>query len=273
MIRYKARSLDGVDYEHVIYERHDALPRGIRVFHYDDIRMAVRGDHVRDTAGRVVPVLYRRQLNRHTGVKALMMVFPGQTWVSDKHGQKPFTWALRSEQETMTRMNQRHFLFARLLAQGVNDSDAYHKLWPAIPKRAIKYKLMGLYANNDFLIIFLKELGIVADFKKLLEERGVTVETMTDMMVDMINDKKENPTLRKMAFDRIMDALTTKEKAADRITDGFDINAINATVQLQLTSHASMASSSGPEPTARLLEEGDAEILGTSESTEGPGLA
>ena len=141
-----------------------------------------------------------------------------------------------------------------MVAQGVCDTDAYHKVWPSIPKKAVPYRLLALYGNEEFIVVFLKELGIMDSLQQLLEQRGITKETMVDKMVSIMEDKKEVPALRRMAIEKIWDAVTKKERAAEKALPPVDLTQINNTLNLQLTSHSSSALSEGPLPTALRLE-------------------
>lgn len=232
MIKHTTISDTGLEREHIIYEKHDVIPDSVRVFDWTDMKLAFRGDHVRDYHGRVVPVLYRQTLHRKRqgGKKDLMMVFPGQTYMASKHGDRPWVWSTAPKKRTL--MTRKHTLFAKLLAEGVPEDQAYRTVWPSIPKTKIPSRVLQLFKNDKFVHLMIRETGMSKNTKDLFEKKGITVEEMVKRMVELMDDKKAPANLRKMAYDRAWEALTEEAKKLPQKSGGINIEQFN---QMNLT--------------------------------------
>lgn len=210
MIEVKTQSRYGLVSTHMIYEKHEAIPQGKFCFDWQVMTNAMRGDYVRDFHGRQVPVLFRKTLRRATG-QDVMLVFPGQAWLASKHGHRAFIWSLSPR--TGMKLNLKHKLFAQMLARGANEITAYQAVWTSTPKKAIPYKLIGLYCNEKFIMLFLETTGIMSTLKKALEERNINANTVAEKLADLLDDTEVHVSLRKMAFEKVIEILEEKDKA------------------------------------------------------------
>lgn len=255
MVKHTTVSETGLEREHIIYEKHDVLPAQVRVFDWTQMNLAMRGDHVRDYHGRVVPVLYRQTLHRKRKgrSKDLMMVFPGQTYLASKHGSRPWVWTTAPKKRTL--MTRKHILFAKLLAQGVSEEQAYRTIWPSIPKTRVPSRVVQLFKNDKFIRLMIEETGMATNSKELFEKRGITVDEMVRRMVDLMDDMKAPANLRKMAYDRAWEALTEETKKLPQGSKGgINIEQFN---QMNLQQGDQTVSQRSPGGNLDSVEEGE----------------
>jgi len=210
MIEVKTESRHGYESKHTVYEKHELIPNGKFCFEWQVMTQAMRGDYVRDYHGRQIPVLFRQTLKRATG-RDLMMVFPGQTWLASKHAHKPFVWSLSPR--SSTKVNLRHKLFAEMISKGVDEVAAYHAVWTSVPKKAIPYRLLGLYCNENFIMLFLEVTGLMTPLKQALIDHGMDTEKIATRLIGLVDDSEAPIPLRKMAFEKVIDILQEKTQA------------------------------------------------------------
>ncbi len=201
---------------YVIYEPSDAIPVGIIVIPWQNMRMAMKGNHVRDVHGKVIPILFRKLLKRKSG-QDLMLVFPGQTWIASKHSDRPFAYTNDPNIRTSLTAPQR--MFASLLANGVQMDDAFRRSFPKVTSRGTKARMMAIFANREFMFLYLEETGLMSKIKDMLAERGITQETMVDRLVDLLDDAKAPANLRKYALETLWEEVNEKEKPKGTINN------------------------------------------------------
>lgn len=212
MIRYNVPM--GNNYgtrEYVIYEAHDTLPQGIMVHEYYNMRYAMRGEWIRDSKGRVVPILRRFSIGSD-----VLFIFPGFSWKLKAFADRTFTYP-NDPNFSVGKMNARHALFARLVGRGMDWYKAYLVAFPRTPIRAAKSAVFKLLNNDAFFILFLQELNIMSDLKKHLEQNhGITDTEIIDTLVELMKDKDEAPSLRKYAIETIFNITTKSDKKEDK---------------------------------------------------------